>query len=258
MLSTAFKSLSENQLRSYRERGFLILPAFFSRSRIDALLAEAEILRASDYVALDNLRCRFMPSVHQTEPLFEVFDPIIDISPLCAAIAHDPALLAVFGEIYGEPAKLFKDKLIYKPPGAKGYGIHQDWISWPGFPRSFLTVLVALDPADAGNGCTQVYEGLHRKGCLAQENGQFHEFTPAQMGDALRIDLILEPGDLAIFTGYTPHCSAPNASPRDRRQLFLSYNAESDGGDLRDWHYQDFFQRRRKWLTQDSRHVYFR
>ena len=63
------------------------------------------------------------------------------------------------GELYGEEACLFKDKLIFKPPGVKGYGLHQDWIAWPGFPRSFLKVLVPLDAADVANGCTVVYPG---------------------------------------------------------------------------------------------------
>ena len=27
----------------------------------------------------------------------------------------------------------------------KGYGLHQDWIAWDGFPRTFLTVLVPFE-----------------------------------------------------------------------------------------------------------------
>ena len=42
---------------------------------------------------------------------------------------------------------LFKDKLIFKRPGALGYGLHQDYIAWKSFPESFVTVIVAIDPA---------------------------------------------------------------------------------------------------------------
>ena len=62
----------------------------------------------------------------------------------CREVAFAPPLLALLHDLYGEPARLFKDKLIFKPPGVKGYGLHQDWIAWPGFPRSFLTVLAVL------------------------------------------------------------------------------------------------------------------
>ena len=48
----------------------------------------------------------------------------------------------------------------------------------------------------------------------------------------------------AIFSGYTPHRSAPNRSAQSRRLLYLSYNALSDGGDLPDEHYAEF----RGWL----------
>lgn len=252
--------IDADQLRAYREDGYVILPSFFARARIDAVLAEAESLRKrADLVDPKNLRCRFMPDVRNSEQMvFEVFDPIIDLSPTCESMAHDRNLLAVLHSIYGEPASLFKDKLIYKPPGARGYGIHQDWIAWPAFPRSFLTVLLALDQADAANGCTSVFSGMHRNGCLASEDGEYHQFTRADMGDAPKVDLMLGPGDIAIFTGYTPHCSEPNLSDRDRPQLFLSYNALSDGGDLRGWHYDDFQRRRRQRSYQDTPDVFFR
>jgi hypothetical protein len=48
----------------------------------------------------------------------------------------------------------------------------------------------------------------------------------------------------AIFSGYTPHRSAPNRSAQSRRLLYLSYNALSDGGDQRDPRYAEF----RGWL----------
>jgi len=251
-------SLSADQLRSYRDDGYVLLPGFFQTGQVDDILAEADALRAqSDLLDPLNLRCRFMPNVFTGEMLFEVFDPVIDISPACAAIARDERLLAALHSIYGEPASLFKDKLIYKPPGARGYPIHQDWISWPGLPRSFLTVLIALDEAGSGNGCTQLFAGIHRRGCLGPENGEFHAFTAADMGAAPKIELSLQPGDIAIFGGFTPHYSDPNHSCGDRRQLFLSFNALSDGGDLRQWHYQDFFRRRRQRLQTSSTDEYF-
>ncbi len=56
--------------------------------------------------------------------------------------------------------------------------------------------------------------------------------------------LDLAPGDVAIFSGFTPHRSASNASNHWRRLLYLSYNRLSDGGEQRDAHYDEF----RGWL----------
>src|SRR5262249_14098860 len=142
----------------------------------NGLLAEAEalLLFRRELIDTANIRCRWQPHVETGECLFETFDPVIDLGPRCAAVATDARLLAALGDLYGEPAHLFKDKLIFKPPGAKGYDLHQDYISWDGFPRSFTTVLVPLDAADAENGCTRVWPGYHRAGYLSPLDGMYH------------------------------------------------------------------------------------
>jgi hypothetical protein len=260
MMTTSLdaEALGADQLRAYADDGFLLLPAFFAPPLVAAALADAEaLLRRTDLIDPRNLRCRFMPHAETGESLFEVFDPVNDISPACARIAADPRLLAVLEALYGEPACLFKDKLIFKPPGARGYGLHQDWIAWPDFPRSFLTVLVALDPADATNGCTQLFAGVHKRGCLSPQDGSYHELDAGHVTAARRVDLDLKSGDVAVFGCFVPHRSEPNRSGRYRRQLFLSYNARSEGGDQRAAHYEEF-HRRIRGRRAGSGDVYFR
>jgi ectoine hydroxylase-related dioxygenase (phytanoyl-CoA dioxygenase family) len=101
-------------------------------------------------------------------------------------------------------------------------------------------VLVPFEPADRDNGCTIVYPGYHSKGCLSQEDGHYHELPAETVKDSDAVPLLLKPGDVAIFGGFTPHRSDPNTSDRWRRQLYLSYNAHSDGGDQRTKHYAEF------------------
>src|SRR5262249_48418541 len=142
--------------------------------------AEADRLldERRDLISTQNIRCRWQPNLLTGESCqFETFDPIVDIGPTCRDLALNPRLLAVLADLYGEPACLFKDKLIYKPPGLKGYGLHQDWIAWPGFPRSFLTVLVPLDSCGVDNGCTEVFPGYHAGGSLSPEDGDYHELS---------------------------------------------------------------------------------
>jgi ectoine hydroxylase-related dioxygenase (phytanoyl-CoA dioxygenase family) len=169
---------------------------------------------------------------------------VIDLSLACHQIALDERLLAAVGDLYGEEACLFKDKLIYKPPGVKGYDLHQDYISWPTFPRSFLTVLVPFDRADQDNGCTEVFPGYHTKGLLTPADGQYHALPLELIDESRGVPLVMEPGDVAIFDGFTPHRSAPNRSNRWRRQFYVSYNKESEGGQQRPQHYAEF----QRWL----------
>lgn len=229
---------------AYERDGFIVVRGLYDPHEMREASAEADRLLV-DYERLKsvkNIRCRWQNNVFTGECTFETFDPVNDLSPICERLALDARLLTVLAEVYGEPACLFKDKLIYKPPGVKGYGLHQDWISWNDFPRSFLTVLVPFDSADRDNGCTVVYPGYHRNGPLTPQDGQYHELPAETVDESKAVYLALEPGDVAVFGGFTPHRSDPNVSDRWRRQLYLSYNALSDGGDQRAKHYREFHE----------------
>src|SRR5262249_53302806 len=194
------------------------------------------------------------PHVETGACRFEILDPVIDLSPFCAALARDERLLTVLASVYGEPAHLFKDKLILKPPGARGYDLHQDFIAWPGFPRSFVTALVAVDPSDRHNGCTEVFPGYHTRGCLSPEDGQYHPLPAGTVDEGAAVFLEPQPGDVALFGCFPPHRSAPNASGRWRRALYLSYNADSEGGDRRDRHYEEFHAWLRERYAEYGKH----
>jgi hypothetical protein len=252
-------ALSDAQRDAYDEQGFLILRGLFARKLIDWAADEAEtLLERKDLISTCNLRCRWQPNVVTGQCRFETFDPVIDIAPVCWALAHHDRLLTVLAALYGEEACLFKDKLIFKPPGVKGYGLHQDWIAWPGFPRSFLTVLVPIDPSNLANGCTQVFPGYHRQGSLSPEDGHYHELSLDLIDESKGVPLELEPGDVAVFGGFTPHRSAPNRSDGWRRQLYLSYNKRSDGGEQRSKHYAEFHRwLRAQYAEYNKPDVYF-
>jgi ectoine hydroxylase-related dioxygenase (phytanoyl-CoA dioxygenase family) len=229
-------------VESYRGAGYAIVRGVFSYDEIAALSTEANrVFGLRELIDFNNLRCRWQNHHETDECRFDCFDPIIDLSPLIERMAHDPRIVRIASTLYGEAACLFKDKLIYKPPGAKGYALHQDYIAWPSFPKSFITVLVPIDPANDENGATEVFPGLHKQGYLSEADGDYHELPPAAVGDSQGVRLSLEPGDIAVFDGMTPHRSAPNRSTSSwRRQLYLSYNAVSDGGRQRDAHYREF------------------
>jgi len=241
-MSAGIETRRASRRAAYERDGFIVARSLFDAAEIREASREAERLLADceRLKSVRNLRCRWQNNVLTGECTFETFDPVIDIGAVCRGLAHDPRLMAVLHDLYGEPACLFKDKLIYKPPGVKGYGLHQDWIAWKGFPRSFLTVLIPFDSADRDNGCTVVYPGYHSSGPLTPQDGNYRELPPDAVDESKAVYLELEPGDVAVFGGFTPHRSDPNLSNRWRRQLYLSYNAVSDGGDQRDKHYREF------------------
>jgi ectoine hydroxylase-related dioxygenase (phytanoyl-CoA dioxygenase family) len=227
---------------AYDRDGYVVVRGLFGPAEMAEAAAEADaLLTGYEHLkSVKNIRCRWQDNVFTGECTFETFDPVVDLAAACRRLALAPQLLALLAELYGEPAWLFKDKLIFKPPGVKGYGLHQDWIAWDGFPRSFLTVLIPFDPADRDNGCTVVYPGYHHNGPLTPQDGKYRELPAGAVDEAAAVPLVLAPGDVAVFGGFTPHRSDPNVSDRWRRQLYLSYNAHSDGGEQREKHYREF------------------
>lgn len=231
--------------RAFAADGFVVVRGLFSPGEMAVVAMECErLLGRTELKDANNIRCRWQDHVGTGECLFETFDPVADISPVCAALARDPRLLGLVAELYGEPAHLFKDKLIFKPPGAKGYDLHQDYIGWPTFPATFVTAAVAIDPCGRDNGATEVFPGYHTRGYLSPKDGDYHPVPPGVVDESAGVFLELEPGDVAVFGCFVPHRSAPNRSAGWRRLLYLSYNADSDGGDRRDAHYAEF----RAWL----------
>jgi len=238
--------LTPDQISDFHRDGFLTVSGVFA-AEAAALQQDAE--RLMDLTALmdsNNIRCRWQDHAETGECRFDCFDPVIDLSTVCERIARSPVLLEMASQLYGEPAHLFKDKLIFKPPGAKGYQMHQDFISWEGFPESFLTVIIAIDPSDASSGATEVFPGYHQQGYLSPRDGMYHQLEEENVDLTKGVSLDLQPGDVAFFSGFTPHRSGPNQSSHSRRLLYLSYNAARDGGDIRSAHYKFFHQ----WLQE--------
>jgi ectoine hydroxylase-related dioxygenase (phytanoyl-CoA dioxygenase family) len=232
--------LSEESIASYAQEGYLVLRRVFSEGEMQAVSAEATaLLTRRELIHTNNLRCRFKPHDGGGPYLFETFDPVVDIAPRMAALAADRRITGALAAIYGEEACLFKDKLIYKPPGAVGYGLHQDYVALPHYPRSAVTALVTIDPADVENGCLEVFGGYHGSGSLTAEDGRYRGLEPGVVDEARAAPLALEPGDAVFFSCFAPHRSGPNRSNRWRRSLYLTYNAARDG-DQRETFYREY------------------
>lgn len=157
----------------------------------------------------------------------------------------------------GEPMVLFKEKLNLKPPGGSGFAPHLDTPSLrvalgDDGPKTFCTVMIAIDDMTASNGCLKVCKGPWsednhvevdepeeedrkngnpdaeaRRGAIPLNVADRHEYE----------DVIVKGGTIVAFNGWAPHRSAGNVSPFPRRAVFLTYNPVAEG-DFHDMYYQ--------------------
>ena len=155
-------------------------------------------------------------------------------SPLLAGLLRDGPIVEVAGQLLGEPALLYKEKINYKSAGGAGFSPHQDKPAYP-FVDHVLSVMVAVDDATTENGCLEVVSGRHHEQLAQDDRGCIDPGVVATM----RWELVeLRAGQTLFFHALTPHRSGANRSSRDRRALYPTYNGASEG-DLRDAYYEE-------------------
>jgi 2-aminoethylphosphonate dioxygenase len=135
--------------------------------------------------------------------------------------------------LLGQPAVLYKEKVNYKLAGGAGYSPHQDAPAYR-FVATHVSCMVAVDDADADNGCLEVVSAMHHRllptdeaGCVPADLAATLDWTP----------VAVRAGQALWFHSLTPHRSGPNRSPVPRRALYPTYNAAAEG-DLRAAYYR--------------------
>ena len=136
--------------------------------------------------------------------------------------------------LLGETAVLYKEKINFKLSGGAGWTAHQDAPAYP-FVKNHISCMVAIDDATIDNGCLEVVSGAHATVLPMDEKGCI---TPAVEESLVWEPVELRAGQTLWFHSRTPHRSADNHSPNDRRALYPTYNALSEG-DLREAYYTE-------------------
>ncbi len=130
------------------------------------------------------------------------------------------------GQLLGEEATLFKEKINFKMPGGDGFKPHQDsQAGWDAYADFFISVLVSIDESTVENGCLQMVAGHHQR-------GQFKSWEPLSEDDMTGMDFVqcpTRPGDVVFFDCFAPHASEPNMSEATRRIYYATYNRVSAG-----------------------------
>jgi hypothetical protein len=149
------------------------------------------------------------------------------------ALLCEGPMVELAGQLLGERAVLYKDKLNHKLPGGAGYAPHQDAPAYR-FVEVHVSCMVAVDEATSDNGCLEVVSGAHDRiwpmdeaGCVRADVAAGFTWQPAPVAA----------GDTLWFHSRTPHRSGPNRSDRPRRALYPTYNAASEG-DRREEYYR--------------------
>ena len=217
-------ALTDDQLQTFKDDGFLIVRGLFNAEQMavisewsDEMLARPEE-SGKHWVyherSLKGDDAALVSRIENISPFHNGFQGLVE------------ALRGLVGQLLGEEAVLFKEKINFKMPGGDGFKPHQDsQAGWDSYTDFFINVLVSIDAATIENGCLELCAGYHQRGL-------FNSWEPLTEADIEGMDfrpVPTEPGDAVFFDCYTPHQSSPNMSNSVRRIYYVTYNRASDG-----------------------------
>ena len=216
--------LTQEQIDTFYNTGSLVVRGAFSPEEAKRIQAWTDELAALPEVPG---RQWVFHEKSLKEPGKKLISRIEYIHPFHAGFKElGEALCAPVGQLLGEEAVLFKEKVNFKMPGGDGFKPHQDsQAGWDKYADFFISVLVCIDEATIENGCLEVVSGHHKRGL-------FRSWEPMSEADMKGMNFVpvpTKPGDLIFFDCYAPHQSQPNFSDNIRRLYYATYNKLSAG-----------------------------
>ncbi len=149
-------------------------------------------------------------------------------------LATDRRLLDAMQAVMGDDLLLLSTHFFckYPDPEAKKFvAWHQDVTYWGLEPAEAHTAWIAIDDADAENGCMQAIPGSHKDGIALHDKSDkegnllsINQSIPDEYVDTSKsVDLALRAGQISIHDGQLYHASNPNASNRRRCGLTVRF-----------------------------------
>ncbi|QDS92310.1 Phytanoyl-CoA dioxygenase (PhyH) [Roseimaritima multifibrata] len=145
-------------------------------------------------------------------------------------LLNHPAIVAPVCDLLGPNVIGWGAHFFCKMPGdGKRVDWHQDCSYWPLTPTKTVTVWLAIDDADAENGCMEVFAGSHRFGLIDFEasdasSGNVLNQTVSQPEKYGQLESEpLQAGQFSLHSDLLLHGSPANQSGRRRCGLTLRY-----------------------------------
>ena len=204
-------NLSANQLKQYKDEGFVSPIDIFSDGWGNAIRKEIELIE-------EKIPGELNKSGRYNSHL---------ISPLLDEVTHDSIILDAVQSVIGDNILVCGTTLFIKNPNEKGFvSYHQD-AKYIGLkPYNWVTAWVAITDSNEHNGCMRMWSGSHKDN-LKDHDQMFNEGNLLTRGQTVNnvpisetTPLILKAGQMSLHHPTVVHGSDLNKS-NDRRIGFV-------------------------------------
>ena len=235
-------------LAHYRRDGYAIVRGFFSPGEIEEIRAATDQVYAEGVAHArsfrhGNLFYNVAREADGGEPLVRLVQWPSYHQPVLNAVRLDRRFAELLEPLIGSDLKQIINQVHWKAPGSLGdFAWHQDSRSrrppkaFRNLATSYVQTGLAIDAHTPASGCMRIIPRSHLRGDLHMDcsrkalGAEMTEDALAAVGlcEGDAIDLILEPGDLALWSPYTVHGSGKNLSDHRRRFYINGYVRASD------------------------------
>jgi hypothetical protein len=224
--------LSPAQVETFHRQRFVVVPGLADAATMARVRAWTDEVQAWPEVAGRHMM--YFEQSADGRRLLNRMEDVLPYHPGFDGLARGPLLAGACGQLFGEPAVLFKDKINFKQPGGGGFEPHQDvQAGWARYAGLHITALVTIDRSTRANGCLEMALDFSQPALIGRE---WEPLTGADLRDVRWQAIEAGPGDAVFFDSFVPHRSAPNGSPDQRRVLYYTYNRASEGDCLRQYY----------------------
>ncbi len=258
MQNAAQAQSADEIVARYRRDGYAIIRGLFGAGEIaaigeavDRLHAEAVAHRRS--FRHGNLFYRLAAGDDGGEPIVQMVQWPSYHMPELDAVRRDPRWAALLAPLLGGDIKQIINQLHWKKPGSMGdFAWHQDsqfrqpQHAYRNLSDAYVQTGLAIDPHRRESGCLRFIPRSHLKGELALDYSS--DVLGRSMDDAALaavglsaddvVDVLLEPGDVALWNSYMVHGSGTNHADHQRR-LFINGYVRAADCDRGEWAFRD-------------------
>ncbi|HWH22984.1 MAG TPA: phytanoyl-CoA dioxygenase family protein [Allosphingosinicella sp.] len=237
----------------YRRQGFTVVRGLFSRSEIAAIGAAAEQVYEEGVAhgrsfRHGNLFYNVAPGA-DGRPHVRMAQWIAYHQAVLNGVRIDRRIAALLEPLIGRDLKQIINQIHWKAAGTSNdFAWHQDSRfrepreAFRNLGASYVQTGLAIDPHTPDSGCLRFVPASHLRGSLdldcsgdvlgtamSDEVLEAVGLSPADV-----VDLILEPGDLALWSPYLVHGSGENRSAHKRR-LYINGYVRAEDCDRGEW-----------------------
>lgn len=256
-LNIAEPSVNHSDLAHYWREGYAVMRGFFSAGEIDEIAAAADQVHAE---GVTHGRCFRHGNLFYNVAAGQDGQPLVRMvqwpsyhQSVLNRVRLDTRIARLLEPVIGLNLKQIINQIHWKVPGSLGdFAWHQDSRSrrpasaFRNLATSYVQTGLAIDPHTPESGCLRFIPRSHLRGdlgmdCSKKALGTAMSNTTLDavgLSASEAVDLILEPGDLALWSPYLVHGSGTNRSAHLRRFFINGYVRASDC-DRGEWAFRD-------------------